>query len=35
VIAKGTHKELMKTSPEYNQIYQSQRSTSQYELQSV
>ena len=34
VIAKGTHSELMKTSPEYVQIYQSQRSTSQYELRS-
>lgn len=35
LIGKGTHKELMKNSPEYNQIYQSQRSTSNYELQSV
>jgi ATP-binding cassette subfamily B protein len=34
VIAVGTHKELMQTSPEYNQIYNSQRSTSSYELQS-
>ncbi len=34
VIAKGTHLELIKTSPEYMQIYQSQRSTSQYELRS-
>jgi ATP-binding cassette subfamily B protein len=34
VIAKGTHPELMQTSPEYVQIYQSQRSTSQYELRS-
>jgi ATP-binding cassette subfamily B protein len=35
IIAKGTHKELIKSSPEYNQIYQSQRSTSNAELQSV
>jgi ATP-binding cassette subfamily B protein len=35
VMAKGTHQELMKTSPEYIQIYQSQRSTSNYELQSI
>ncbi|GAB3809470.1 ABC transporter ATP-binding protein [Spirosoma humi] len=34
VVAKGTHPDLMKTSPEYVQIYQSQRSTSQYELRS-
>ncbi|MVM34309.1 ATP-binding cassette domain-containing protein [Spirosoma sp. HMF4905] len=34
IIAKGTHPELMTTSPEYVQIYQSQRSTSQYELRS-
>ncbi len=34
LLAKGTHKELMKTSPEYVQIYQSQRSTNQYELLS-
>jgi len=34
VVAKGTHLDLMKTSPEYVQIYQSQRSTSQYELRS-
>jgi ATP-binding cassette subfamily B protein len=32
VLATGTHKELMKTSPEYVQIYDSQRSTSHYEL---
>ena len=30
IIAKGTHPELMATSPEYVQIYQSQRSTNQY-----
>jgi ATP-binding cassette subfamily B protein len=34
VIAKGTHKELKETCPEYIQIYNSQRSTSHYELQS-
>ncbi|OIN55706.1 ABC transporter ATP-binding protein [Arsenicibacter rosenii] len=34
IIAKGTHAELLKTSPEYVQIYQSQRSTNQYELRS-
>jgi ATP-binding cassette subfamily B protein len=32
VLATGRHKELMKTSPEYVQIYDSQRSTSHYEL---
>ena len=32
VLASGTHKELMETSPEYVQIYDSQRSTSHYEL---
>lgn len=31
LLAKGTHEELMQSSPEYVQIYQSQRSTSQYE----
>jgi ATP-binding cassette subfamily B protein len=31
VLAKGTHKELMKSSPEYVQIYDSQRSTNKYE----
>lgn len=34
VIAAGTHKELLHTSPEYVQIYNSQRSTSHYEVQS-
>ncbi|UFH56910.1 ABC transporter ATP-binding protein [Spirosoma sp. KNUC1025] len=34
VIASGTHQELLAVSPEYVQIYQSQRSTSQYELRS-
>lgn len=33
VLAKGTHEELMATSPEYVQMYNSQRSTSSYELQ--
>jgi ATP-binding cassette, subfamily B, bacterial len=33
LVAKGTHSELMQTCPEYVQIYQSQRSTSHYELQ--
>ncbi len=31
VLAQGTHAELMKTSPEYVQIYESQRSTNRYE----
>ncbi|WP_432712034.1 ABC transporter ATP-binding protein [Pedobacter sp.] len=34
IIAAGTHEELMKNSPEYVQIYTSQQSTSNYELQS-
>jgi ATP-binding cassette subfamily B protein len=32
VLATGRHEELLQTSPEYAQIYDSQRSTSQYEL---
>jgi ATP-binding cassette subfamily B protein len=32
VIASGTHKELKESSPEYIQIYSSQRSTHHYEL---
>jgi ATP-binding cassette subfamily B protein len=32
VLAHGTHAELMQTSPEYVQIYNSQRSTSTYEV---
>ena len=32
IIARGKHKELLETSPEYNQIYSSQRSTHHYEL---
>jgi ATP-binding cassette subfamily B protein len=31
IIASGTHKDLMSTSPEYVQIYDSQQSTSNYE----
>ena len=31
VLAIGTHDHLLQTSPEYAQIYDSQRSTSQYE----
>jgi ATP-binding cassette subfamily B protein len=34
ILASGTHSELMETSPEYVQIYDSQRSTSVYELQA-
>jgi len=33
IVATGTHKNLMITSPEYVQIYNSQQSTSNYELQ--
>jgi len=32
VLASGTHKQLMATSPEYVQIYDSQRSTSHYDV---
>lgn len=32
LLARGKHTELMSSSPEYVQIYNSQRSTSQYEL---
>ena len=32
LLAKGTHEELMHSSPEYIQIYQSQQSINQYEL---
>jgi ATP-binding cassette subfamily B protein len=32
VLAVGVHKELMETSPEYVQLYDSQRSTSHYEV---
>ncbi|WP_316814639.1 ABC transporter ATP-binding protein [Pedobacter nyackensis] len=34
IIAQGTHQQLMKSCPEYVQIYNSQQSTSNYELQS-
>ena len=34
ILAKGTHEELMHTSPEYVQIFESQKSTNQYELQT-
>ncbi len=34
VLATGTHDTLMQTSPEYVQIFDSQRSTNQYELQA-
>lgn len=34
MLACGTHEELLKTSPEYAQIYQSQQSTNAYELRA-
>ncbi|WP_443943776.1 ABC transporter ATP-binding protein [Pedobacter sp. AW1-32] len=34
IVARGTHAELLANSPEYVQIYNSQQSTSNYELQS-
>ena len=34
MLASGTHPELMETSPEYVQIYDSQRSTNVYEVQA-
>ncbi len=34
IIASGTHEQLLESSPEYVQIYNSQQSTSTYELQS-
>ena len=34
LLAKGTHQELMKSSPEYVQIYDSQQSINAYELQA-
>jgi len=34
IVAEGTHNELMTTSPEYVQIFNSQQSTSNYELRS-
>ena len=32
ILASGQHKQLIRSSPEYIQIYQSQQSTEQYEL---
>ncbi|MBO9202503.1 MULTISPECIES: ABC transporter ATP-binding protein [Niastella] len=32
IIATGTHTQLLQSSPEYNQLFESQKSTSQYEL---
>ena len=34
VLATGTHSRLMDTSPEYVQIYESQRSTNVYEVRT-
>jgi ATP-binding cassette subfamily B protein len=34
LLAKGTHEDLLKCSPEYVQIYESQRSTNHYELRA-
>jgi ATP-binding cassette subfamily B protein len=34
VLASGTHRHLMEASPEYVQIYNSQKSTNQYELRA-
>ncbi|RZL64239.1 MAG: ABC transporter ATP-binding protein, partial [Pedobacter sp.] len=34
IIAEGTHQDLIKASPEYVQIFNSQQSTSNYEIQS-
>ena len=34
MLATGTHAKLMETSPEYVQIYDSQRSTNHYEVQA-
>jgi ATP-binding cassette subfamily B protein len=34
VLAAGTHRQLLERSPEYVQIYESQRSTSHYELRA-
>ena len=34
IVATGKHDELMQSSPEYVQIFNSQQSTSNYELQS-
>lgn len=35
IVVKGTHETLINTNPEYMQIYQSQRSTNNYGLQSL
>jgi len=34
VLASGTHQQLMESSPEYVQIYNSQKSTNQYEIRA-
>ncbi len=34
ILARGRHKDLMERSPEYVQIYESQHSTSHYELRA-
>jgi ATP-binding cassette subfamily B protein len=34
MLARGTHQELLEKSPEYVQIYESQKSTNHYELQA-
>ncbi len=34
ILAQGRHEEMMKNSPEYVQIYNSQKSTNQYELRA-
>jgi ATP-binding cassette subfamily B protein len=34
LLARGTHKQLLESSPEYVQIYESQRSTERYELRT-
>jgi ATP-binding cassette subfamily B protein len=34
VLGVGTHAELLKTSPEYVQIFESQKSTNRYELRT-
>lgn len=34
VLARGMHRELLEKSPEYAQIFESQKSTNQYELQA-
>jgi ATP-binding cassette subfamily B protein len=34
IVATGRHKELLKTSPEYAQLYASQHSTNQYEVRT-